>query len=186
MAVNWFKQFWKGLTKPTPGVRQIIDRPVIRRPLIAERSLNNFNPEAQQVLVLARKAADRLNHSFLGTEHLLLGIMELGQGTAVNVLRKMNLDLEILALEVEKHVGTGPDQKLFGNIPYTPRVKKVLALAQKEARQLNHTYIGTEHVLLGLLQAGDEVAAKIMKNLGVDLQQMRNEILRELAPGFLL
>ena len=100
---------------------------------MSDESMNNFTPRAQQVLALARKEADRFNHSFVGTEHLLLGLINLGQGVAVNVLQKMGLDLETVRLEVEKQVGTGPDQKLAGNIPYTPRVKKVLELSKKEA-----------------------------------------------------
>ena len=87
-------------------------------------------------------------------------------------------------MEVEKQVGTGPDQKMIGNIPYTPRVKKVLALASKEAKTLNHTYVGTEHILLGLLREGDGVAAKVLKNLDVDIEQTRQEILKELDPNF--
>ena len=146
--------------------------------------LANFSPRAQQVLALARKEADRFHHNFVGTEHLLLGLIKLGQGVAVNVLQKLGLDLETVRLEVEKQVGTGPDQKLMGNIPYTPRVKKVLALAQKEARALNHTYVGTEHVLLGLLREGDGVAARVLKNLDVDIEQTRQEILKELDPNF--
>ena len=125
--------------------------------------MNNFTPRAQQVLALARKEADRFNHNFVGTEHLLLGLIKLGQGVAVNVLQKMGLDLETVRMEVEKQVGTGPDQKMIGNIPYTPRVKKVLALASKEAKALNHTYVGTEHILLGLLREGDGVAEGIIQ-----------------------
>ena len=145
--------------------------------------MNNFTPRAQQVLALARKEADRFNHNFVGTEHLLLGLIKLGQGVAVNVLQKMGLDLETVRMEVEKQVGTGPDQKMIGNIPYTPRVKKVLALAAKEAKQLNHTYVGTEHILLGLLREGDGVAARVLKNLDVDIEQTRQEILKELDPN---
>src|SRR6184192_4289326 len=146
--------------------------------------MNNFTPRAQQVLALARKEADRFNHNFVGTEHLLLGLIKLGQGVAVNVLQKLGLDLETVRMEVEKQVGTGPDQKMIGNIPYTPRVKKVLALAQKEAKALNHTYVGTEHILLGLLREGDGVAARVLKNLDVDIEQTRQEILKELDPNF--
>ena len=146
--------------------------------------MNNFTPRAQQVLALARKEADRFNHNFVGTEHLLLGLIKLGQGVAVNVLQKMGLDLETVRMEVEKQVGTGPDQKMIGNIPYTPRVKKVLALAAKEAKNLNHTYVGTEHILLGLLREGDGVAARVLKNLDVDIEQTRQEILKELDPNF--
>ncbi len=149
-----------------------------------EDAMNNFTPRAQQVLALARKEADRFNHNFVGTEHLLLGLIKLGQGVAVNVLQKLGLDLETVRMEVEKQVGTGPDQKMIGNIPYTPRVKKVLALAAKEARALNHTYVGTEHILLGLLREGDGVAARVLKNLDIDIEQTRQEILKELDPNF--
>ena len=151
---------------------------------MSEEAMSNFTPRAQQVLALARKEADRFNHNFVGTEHLLLGLIKLGQGVAVNVLQKMGLDLETVRMEVEKQVGTGPDQKIIGNIPYTPRVKKVLALAGKEAKTLNHTYVGTEHILLGLLREGDGVAARVLKNLDVDIEQTRQEILKELDPNF--
>ncbi len=146
--------------------------------------MNNFTPRAQQVLALARKEADRFNHNFVGTEHLLLGLIKLGQGVAVNVLQKIGLDLDTVRMEVEKLVGTGPDQKMIGNIPYTPRVKKVLSLAAKEAKALNHTYVGTEHILLGLLREGDGVAARVLKNMDVDIEQTRQEILKELDPNF--
>ena len=146
--------------------------------------MNNFTPRAQQVLALARKEADRFNHNFVGTEHLLLGLIKLGQGVAVNVLQKMGLDLDTVRQEVEKEVRGGGEGKSGGNIPYTPRVKKVLALAAKEAKALNHTYVGTEHILLGLLREGDGVAAKVLRNLEVDIEQCRQEILRELDPQF--
>jgi len=146
--------------------------------------MSNFTPRAQQVLALARKEADRFNHNFVGTEHLLLGLIKLGQGVAVNVLQKLGLDLETVRLEVEKQVGTGPDQKQVGNIPYTPRVKKVLSLASKEAKQLQHTYVGTEHILLGVLREGDGVAARVLKNLDIDIEETRQEILKELDPNF--
>ena len=146
--------------------------------------MNNFTPRAQQVLALARKEADRFNHNYVGTEHLLLGLIKLGQGVAVNVLQKMSMDLETVRMEVEKQVGSGPETQSQGNIPYTPRVKKVLALAGKEAKALNHSYVGTEHILLGLLREGDGVAARVLKNLDVDIERTRNEILRELDPNF--
>lgn len=146
--------------------------------------MGNFTPRAQQVLALARKEADRFNHNYVGTEHLLLGLINLGQGVAVNVLQKMGLDLETVRLEVEKQVGTGPETKTVGNIPYTPRVKKVLALAGKEAKNLNHSYVGTEHILLGLLREGEGVAARVLKNLDVDIERTRNEVLKELDPKF--
>ncbi|MDX2079304.1 MAG: ATP-dependent Clp protease ATP-binding subunit [Terrimicrobiaceae bacterium] len=146
--------------------------------------MNNFTPRAQQVLALARKEADRFNHNYVGTEHLLLGLIKLGQGVAVNVLQKMGLDLETVRMEVEKQVGSGPETKMVGNIPYTPRVKKVLALAGKEAKSLQHSYVGTEHILLGLLREGEGVAARVLKNLEVDIERTRNEILKELDPNF--
>src|ERR1700724_4558891 len=126
--------------------------------------MNNFTPRAQQVLALARKEAERFNHNYVGTEHLLLGLIKLGEGVAVNVLQKMGLDLEIVR-KVEKHVGPRPETKISGNIPYTPRVKKVLALAGKEAQALHHSYLGTEHLCLGLLREGEGVAARVLKSL---------------------
>jgi ATP-dependent Clp protease ATP-binding subunit ClpC len=146
--------------------------------------MNNFTPRAQQVLVLARKEADRFSHAYIGTEHLLLGLIKLGQGVAVNVLQHMGLELETVRMEVEKEVGSGPPQKTGGNIPYTPRVKKVLAFANKEAKSLNHSYVGTEHLLLGLLREGEGVAARVLRRLDIDLQRTRNEILAEIDPNF--
>lgn len=146
--------------------------------------MNNFTPRAQQVLALSRKEADRFNHNYVGTEHLLLGLIKLGQGVAVNVLQKMGLDLETVRQEVEKQVGSGQENKMAGNIPYTPRVKKVLALAGKEAKALQHSYVGTEHILLGLLREGEGVAAQVLKNLEIDLDRTRNEVLKELDPNF--
>jgi ATP-dependent Clp protease ATP-binding subunit ClpC len=147
--------------------------------------MNNFTPRAQQVLALARKEADRFHHNYVGTEHLLLGLIKLGQGVAVSVLQKMGLDLETVRSEVEKQVGIGQETKTpVGSIPYTPRVKKVLALAGKEAKALNHSYVGTEHILLGLLREGEGVAARVLKTLEIDIERTRNEILRELDPQF--
>ena len=146
--------------------------------------MNNFTPRAQQVLALARKEADRFHHNYVGTEHILLGLIKLGQGVAVSVLQKMGLDLETVRGAVEKQVGTGQETKTQGSIPYTPRVKKVLALAGKEAKALNHSYVGTEHILLGLLREGEGVAARVLKSLDIDIERTRNEILRELDPQF--
>lgn len=171
--MSWFKPFWKALT-----VAPAADG------LSSSEVPSNFTPRAQQVLALAGKEADRLHHNFVGTEHLLLGLTRLGQGTAANVLERMGLDLETVRIEVEKQVGAGPDKKFSGHLPYTPRTKKVLALAAKEARALSHTYVGTEHVLLGLLLEGDGVAARVLKALGVDTEKARVEILRELDPNF--
>jgi ATP-dependent Clp protease ATP-binding subunit ClpC len=146
--------------------------------------MSDFTPRAQHVLALARKEAERFKHNYVGTEHLLLGLIKLGQGVAVNVLQKMGLDLERVRMEVEEYVGSHPETNMIGNIPYTPRVKKVLALAGKEAKALNHPYIGTEHILLGLLREGEGVAAWVLKSLEVDPARTRNEIIKELDPNF--
>src|SRR5712675_752258 len=149
---------------------------------MSDEAMNNFTPRAQQVLALARKEADRFNHNFVGTEHLLLGLIKLGQGVAVNVLQKLGLDLETVRKELETQVGVGPDRKSLYDIPYTPRVKQILALAAKEAKSLNHTYVGTEHLLLGLLREGDGVAARVLTSLKVNVEKTRREILNELDP----
>lgn len=146
--------------------------------------MNNFTPRAQQVLQLAKKEADRFNHGYVGTEHVLLGLIALGQGVAVNVLQKMGVNLDAVRMEVEKAVGVGPETKTVGNLPFTPRVKKVLALAGSEARALNHSYIGTEHILLGLLREGEGVASRVLRNLDIDLEKSRVEIMKELDPNF--
>ena len=146
--------------------------------------MSNFTPRAQQVLALARKEADRFHHNYVGTEHLLLGLINLGQGVAVNVLQKMGLDLDTVRQAVDEQVGLGPEAKPSGNVPYTPRVKKVLALAGKEAKSLNHSYVGPEHILLGLLREGEGVAARVLKSLDIDVERCRNEILSELDPNF--
>lgn len=149
---------------------------------MSQEPMNNFTPRAQQVLALARKEADRFHHNYVGTEHVLLGLIKLGQGVAVSVLQKLGLDLETVRSAVEREVGMGTEMKVQGSIPYTPRVKKVLALAGKEAKALNHSYVGTEHILLGLLREGEGVAARVLKQLEVDIERARGEILRELDP----
>lgn len=147
--------------------------------------MNNFTPRAQQVLALAKKEAERFYHNYVGTEHLLLGLINLGQGVAVNVLQKMGLDLETVRTAVEKQVGMGSEAQQSGSsIPFTPRVKKVLALAGKEAKALHHSYIGTEHILLGLLREGEGVAARVLKALDVNIERCRGEILSELDPNY--
>lgn len=149
--------------------------------------LNNFTPRSQQVLTLARKEAANFHHNYVGTEHLLLGLIKLGQGVAVNVLQKMGLDLETVRRAVETQVGSGVESNVnTANIPFTPRVKKVLNLAAKEAKALNHSYIGTEHILLGLLREGEGVAARVLQSLDIDIGRCRNEILAELDPNFMV
>jgi ATP-dependent Clp protease ATP-binding subunit ClpC len=148
--------------------------------------MNNFTPRSQQVLALARKEAANFHHNYVGTEHLLLGLIKLGQGVAVNVLQKMGLDLETVRRAVENQVGSGVESHINSiNIPFTPRVKKVLNLAAKEAKALNHSYIGTEHILLGLLREGEGVAARVLQSLDVDIGRCRNEILAELDPNYM-
>ncbi|MDD2240826.1 MAG: ATP-dependent Clp protease ATP-binding subunit [Kiritimatiellae bacterium] len=146
--------------------------------------MNNFTPRAQQVLQLARREADRFNHGYIGTEHLLLGLIALGEGVAVAVLRRMGLDVETVRMEVEKAVGVGSDMKTVGNVPYTPRVKKVLALAGAEARAMNVDFVGTEHILLGLMREGEGVAARVLANLKVDVEQTRHLVFKELDPSY--
>jgi hypothetical protein len=108
-----------------------------------------FTPRAQQTLALTREEAERLHHNYIGTEHILLGLVKLEIGVAANILKSSGLNLENTRKEVEKLGGFGPDEKMFGNIPYTPRTKRILEVAKKEAAAHNHTFIGTEHLLLG-------------------------------------
>jgi ATP-dependent Clp protease ATP-binding subunit ClpC len=143
--------------------------------------MDRFTERAKKVLQLARQEADRFNHNYIGTEHLLLGLIALGEGVAVIILEKMGVDLGIARLEVEKAVGSGPETKTAGSVPFTPRVKKVLQLARQEAQNLGHDYVGTEHLLLGLLAEGEGVAAQVLKNLSVDADKVREEILKEFS-----
>jgi len=136
------------------------------------------------VIQLSRREADNFNHPYVGTEHLLLGLIALGEGVAVNVLERLGVSLEGVRLEVEKAVGQGPETKTVGNIPFTPRSKKVLQLALAEAQALNHTYVGTEHILLGLIHEGEGVAAQVLRNMNVDLDTARAEVMKELDPNF--
>ena len=147
-------------------------------------TFDRFTNRARQVIILARKEADRFNHNYIGTEHILLAIIRLGQGVAVEVMREMGLDFETLRIEVEKAVGTGPETKTIGDVPFTAKAKRVIELAAEEARGLNHTYIGTEHILLGLLREAEGVAARILKNLDVDIEEARQRVLDKLGAQF--
>lgn len=149
-----------------------------------EADFGSFTPRACQVLALARKEADRLHQNFVGPEHLLLGLLRLGKGVAVNVLLQSGLGLESLRVEVEKFGGPAAGWAPNATIPFTDSVKSILGHAQQQARSLHHTYIGTEHILLGLLDESDGVAAKVLKGLGIDIKQVRQEILSELDPNF--
>ena len=147
--------------------------------------MNNFTPRSKQVLILAQQESVRYNHGYVGTEHLLLGLLKLGQGVAVSVLKSMGLNLETLRLEIEKITGSSGATQVQGDIPYTPQLKKVLALAAKESKTMNYNYIGTEHLLLGLLTEGESVAAKVLRNLNVNIDVVRKEVLLALDPNFL-
>lgn len=141
---------------------------------------DKFTNRAKQVIKLAKKEAQRMNHNYLGTEHILLGLLKLGQGIAVNVLRGMTIDYEIVRQEVERLVGFGPEIQLYGDPALTGKVKKVIEFANEEAQALNHNYVGTEHLLLGLLRQTDGVAAQVLENLNVNLKEVRKEVLKEL------
>ena len=144
----------------------------------------NFTPRARKVVELARSEARRFNHNYVGTEHILLGLIKLGEGVAVNVLGRMGLDLKTVRTAVEKQVGPGPEEaKAPETIPLTPRVQKVMAHAISEGRTLGHAYVGTEHILLGLLKEGEGVAARVLQALNVDLERCRKEILADIEPG---
>lgn len=141
---------------------------------------DKFTNRAKQVIKLAKKEAQRLNHNYLGTEHVLLGLLKLGQGIAVNVLRNLNLDYDTVRTEVERMVGFGPEIQVYGDPALTGKVKKVFEFANEEAAALNHNYVGTEHLLLALLRQTDGVAAQVLENLNINLKDVRREVLKEL------
>ena len=145
--------------------------------------LHHFTPRAQQVLRHAREEARALQHCFVGTEHLLLGIMRLGHGGASRVLLRRGVDPDAVRHAIEQEVSRGPNQVLFTDAPITPRTKRVLALAAREAHALAHTSVGTEHILLGLLLDGDGIAARVLQSLGLDPEQTRADTLIELSAG---
>ena len=138
-----------------------------------------FTDRARQVMQLANKEAQRFNHEYIGTEHILLGLVKEGSGVAANVLKNLDIDLRKIRLEVEKIVQTGPggEQVAAGKLPHTPRSKKVIEYSVEEARNLNHNYIGTEHLLLGLLREQEGVGAQVLINLGLRLDEVRQEVL---------
>jgi ATP-dependent Clp protease ATP-binding subunit ClpC len=143
-----------------------------------------FTDRARKVMQLANQEAQRFNHEYVGTEHILLGLVKEGSGVAANVLKNLDIDLRKIRLEVEKIVQTGPGQQdmvTLGKLPLTPRARKVCDLAVEEARNLNHNYVGTEHVLLGLLRDEDGVACRVLMNLGVKLDAAREGIMNLLG-----
>ena len=138
---------------------------------------DRFTDRAKKVMNLARQEAQRFNHEYLGTEHVLLGLVQEGSGVAANVLKNMGVDLDKIRMEVEKIVKTGPSMVTMGQLPFTPRAKKVLELSMEEAGNLGHNYIGTEHLLLGLIKENEGIAAQVLLNLGVKLEDVREEVL---------
>jgi len=144
---------------------------------------NRFTERARKVIVFAKEEARRFNHDYIGTEHLLLGLIREGEGVAAAVLQKLGLDLETIRIEVEKLVQPGPQTQVIGDIPFTPRSKKALELSAEEARALGHNYIGTEHILLGLIKEGEGMAYRVLLNLGLDLGKVRNEVMELLGSG---
>jgi ATP-dependent Clp protease ATP-binding subunit ClpC len=140
-----------------------------------------FTDRARKVMALANQEAQRFNHEYIGTEHMLLGLVKEGSGVGANVLKNLDVDLRKVRLEVEKLVKSGPDMVTMGKLPQTPRAKKVIEYAIEEARNLNHNYVGTEHLLLGLLREQDGVAAQVLMNLGLKLENVREEVLNLLG-----
>ncbi|HEX3998256.1 MAG TPA: ATP-dependent Clp protease ATP-binding subunit [Pirellulales bacterium] len=142
-----------------------------------------FTDRARKVMQLANQEAQRFNHEYIGTEHVLLGLIKEGSGVAANVLKNLDIDLRKIRLEVEKLVQSGPDMVTMGKLPQTPRAKKVIEYSMEEARNLNHNYVGTEHILLGLLREQEGVAAQVLMNLGLKLEDVREEVLNLLGHG---
>ena len=148
---------------------------------------NKFTERARKVVLLAKEEAKRFNHDYIGTEHILLGLVREGEGVAAAVLANLGLSSEKIRLEVEKLVKAGPSTLVSGDIPFTPKAKKVMELAMDEAVSLGHNYIGTEHLLLGLLREGEGMASQVLMNLGLDMNKVRSEVMRLLGsatPGF--
>src|SRR5258708_6297829 len=143
-----------------------------------------FTDRARKVMQLANQEAQRFNHEYIGTEHILLGLIQEGSGVAANVLKNLDINLRKVRQEVEKIVQSGPDMVTMGKLPQTPRAKLVISFAIEEARNLNHNYVGTEHLLLGLLREQEGVAAQVLMNLGLKLEKVRVEVLNLLGHNF--
>jgi len=148
-----------------------------------DNMFERFTDRARKVMALANQEAQRFNHEYIGTEHILLGLVKEGSGVGANVLKTLDVDLRKVRLEVEKLVKSGPDMISMGKLPQTPRAKKVIEYAIEEARNLNHNYVGTEHLLLGLIREHDGVAAQVLRNLGLKLEEVREEVLNILGAG---
>jgi ATP-dependent Clp protease ATP-binding subunit ClpA len=139
---------------------------------------DRFTDRARMVMRLADQEACRFNHEYIGTEHILIGLVKEGAGVAANVLKNHGIELHKVRLEVEKIVPPGPDMAMIGKLPQTPRAKKVIEYSIEEARKLNHNYVGTEHLLLGLMREGEGVAAQVLARLGLTPQRVREEVVR--------
>lgn len=135
-----------------------------------------FTDRSRKVMALANQEAQRFNHEYIGTEHILLGLAKEGSGVGANVLKNLDIDLRKIRLEVEKIVKPGPETVTMGKLPQTPRAKKVIEYAIDEARSLNHNYVGTEHLLLGLCRESDGVAGDVLRNLEVSVEEVRAEV----------
>ena len=142
---------------------------------------NKFTERARKVILLAKQEAKRFNHDYIGTEHILLGLLREGEGVAAAVLQSLNMSLDNIRIEVEKLVQPGPTTVVSGDLPFTPKAKKVMELAMDEARALGHNYIGTEHLLLGLIREGEGVASQVFMNFGLDLERVRDEVIKLLG-----
>ena len=163
---------WPGLTRP--NARSCGKRNEGRRD---ERDrFDTFTQRARTVLALAQEEAQRLSHPSMGTEHLLLGLVREGEGVAVHVLKSLGVELEQVRQAVEARIGHG-DHVVRGEIGLTPRAKRVLELAVEEARHLDHHYIGTEHLLLGMLREGEDFSARVLQSFGLSAQQVRAKTL---------
>src|SRR4051794_12169645 len=136
-----------------------------------------FTDRARKVMEFANQEAQRFNHEYIGTEHILLGLIKEGTGTAARVLMDLGVDKRQARVELEKRVKSGPDMVRMGKLPQTPRAKKVIEFAIEESRCLNHDYVGTEHLLLGLLRERDGLAAAVLTALGLQLEQVREAVL---------
>ena len=139
-----------------------------------------FTDRARRVVVLAQEEAKMLNHNYIGTEHILLGLIHEGEGVAAKALESLDISLDAVREQVQDIIGQGQQQPT-GHIPFTPRAKKVLELSLREALQLGHNYIGTEHILLGLIREGEGVAAQVLVKLGADLNRVRQQVIQLLS-----
>ena len=148
-------------------------------------NFGNFTPRAKRILLLAKQEAERLNHDHIGSEHLLLGLLALDEGVAIDALRSLGLNLDKLRMEVEKTCGFGGATRTQGILPVTPRLRRIFELATREAQSMNYNFVGSEHLLLALLREGEGRAARVLKNLNVTPEEVRRAVIRNLDSDFL-